>query len=329
MSSIPLLRPRWKRVTLSLAAVILVSLVGVTCSQWGTSASAKRACQEKAETLLSDAHSQSDHALDLRIKSVRAVFARGRAGADAFAAEALSWRGKWALIEDTLGIGEENAHAAFLAELFARHIFSNADLKNVLDRAVAGYVSDTDAIENSLLVQLRADLADSELGRGGKMPALASDAAFQEEYRQLATGLIRTMQIDGGMEIGRQVANFVAVDVATPVVVRIVEFVAAELGMEAGILSAGAASSFTTLGIGFIVGYIADEVIVWVLKQAGYDPAAEIAGKIRASLDRVESLLIDGTATGGGLRRELLRIGSARARCQDAVIHKLLEEGGE
>ena len=76
------------------------------------------------------------------------------------------------------------------------------------------------------------------------------------------------------------------------------------------------------------MGLVADHVIAWALKEAGYDPAAEIAAKVRESLDRLESLLIDGTPEKGGLRRELQNIGQSRSKCQDAVIHQLLKEGG-
>ena len=158
---------------------------------------------------------------------------------------------------------------------------------------------------------------------------MASDTAFQEEYLRLAGGITQTLERDAGMEVGRQVAGFVVMDVATPIVIRIVEFVAAELGVEAGILGAGAASGTVTFGVGLIVGIVADQVIAWVLKEAGYDPAAEIAGKVRETLDRVESLLIDGTPEKEGLCKELERIGAARSKRQDMVIDKLLSEGGK
>jgi hypothetical protein len=41
-------------------------------------------------------------------------------------------------------------------------------------------------------VRLRADLADSELGRG-RLPSLASDEAFREEYRRPAASLTPTV----------------------------------------------------------------------------------------------------------------------------------------
>ena len=287
------------------------------------------ATKEKASKHLAVAHQKAAAALEARLKTVRDVFKRGRMGAKPFAEDALSWSGKWALVKGALGIGEDKAHEQYLKESFGKYVFASDDINTALEGAIKGYISDLDTIENQLLVQLRADLADSELGRGGKLPSLSSDEAFRSEYQRMAGGVTGTLQRDAGMEVGRQVAGFVVMDAATPVVINIVEFVAAELGIEAGILGTGAASGVATLGIGLIVGIIADQMIAWVLKEAGYDPVEEISAKVRASLDNVESLMIEGKASEGGLRRELQRIGSARSKCQDAAIDKLLNEGGK
>jgi hypothetical protein len=107
-----------------------------------------------------------------------------------------------------------------------------------------------------------------------------------------------------------------------------VEAVAAELGLEAGIFGTGAASGVATLGIGLIVGIVADQIIGFVLKTAGYDPEREITVKVWTSLNRVEFLLLEGTAARPGLRQELERIGQSRSKTQIAVIDKLLKEGG-
>ena len=321
----------WRLGVIALGAIAILGCIALLWADWGGDKSSLllAASREKAGKHLANAHLKANIALDARLQVVRAVFNRGRKGADMFAEDALSWGGKWALVKETLGIGEDQAHAQYLAESFGKHIFTNDDLNNALEGVIKGYISDLDSIENQLLVQLRADLADSELGRGGKLPVLSSDEAFREEYRRMAGSIMETLKRDAGMEVGRQVAGFVVMDAATPVVIHIVEFVAAELGIEAGILGTGAASGVATLGVGLLVGIIADKLIAWVLKEAGYDPAEEIAAKVRASLDNVESLMIDGTADKGGLRRELKRIGNARSQCQDLSIDKLLSEGGK
>jgi len=64
---------------------------------------------------LADADRQTQEAVHNRLDAVKALFERGLGGADAFAEEALSLWGKWALIQGTLGLGEDDAHGKFLA----------------------------------------------------------------------------------------------------------------------------------------------------------------------------------------------------------------------
>jgi hypothetical protein len=320
-------RPRrwWDPVILG--PVALLVCIALLCSGGGTT-KGKANAEAKAAKHVAEARSQMNAALDRHLRGVRAVFERGRKGAPAFASEALSLSGKWALIKSAVRF-EAVAHATFLAEAFAKHVFTGDELEAAVKASVQGYVSELDAIENQMLVRLRIDLSDGELGRSGKLPALDSDSAFRGEYRRLAESLTRTLHADAGVEAGRFVAGWVAMDAATPVVISVVELVAAELGVEGGILGAGAASGVATLGIGLIVGYVADQIIAWLLKEvAGYDPEEKIAGKVRDSLGRVESLLIDGAGGRGGLRRELERIGKTRSDTQSRVINQLLKEGG-
>jgi len=266
-------------------------------------------------------------ALEERLHAMISLFERGQKGAIAFAEDATSWSGKWALLKDKVGL-EEDAHTKFLAEAFARYVLTGEDLQSTLDNAVKGYLSDLNGIENEVLVQLRADLADEALGRGVKPPCLVSDEAFGREYRRLAAELTPRLDRDLKVTAGREVASFVAMDVATQVVIRIARVAAAELGVEAAILGAGAASTLTTLGVGLVVGIIVDQVIAWVMKQAGYDPAGEIASKVRESLNTLKALLLEGAQGKSGLRRELQRIQQARSHLRQQVIDKLLSEGG-
>jgi len=156
-----------------------------------------------------------------------------------------------------------------------------------------------------------------------------NDEAFRAEYRRLEADLKGLLTRDAQVTAGREVAALVAMDVATTIVLRIVQVVAAERGVEAGILGAGAASSVATLGVGPIVGLIVDQAFTWVMKKAGYDPAQEIAGKVRASLSRIENLLLDGAEGHSGLSRELQTLHAARSQLRHAVINKLLQKGGE
>src|SRR5438132_205251 len=100
-----LLRPTRFRVAL------FVLLVGAASAYLMYLTPEKRAVRNR----LSEADDQSRAAIDTRIKPLTELFARGRQGAPAFAKEALSWSGKWALVK---GVAVDGAHRTFLADAF-------------------------------------------------------------------------------------------------------------------------------------------------------------------------------------------------------------------
>jgi hypothetical protein len=285
--------------------------------------------KEKADQHVAATDQKAAKALENRVKGVRDVFRRGAGGAGRFAEEALSWKGKWVLVKEKVGAGNDGEHARFLADLFAEHVLKSDDLKAALEAAVQGYLKDLDAIENELLVQLRADLDDGEMGRTGKPAFLATQEAFAKEYRRLAEEVRKALEVNLKMAVGKEVVSFVAMDVATQIVLRIGQVAAAELGVETAILGSGAASGLVTIGIGLVVGLIVDQVVAWLLKQAGYDPEAAIADKVRAGLGQLESHLVDGGSGKSGLVRELAKLRDARSKVRHAVLEKLVQEGGK
>jgi hypothetical protein len=145
-------------------------------------------------------------------------------------------------------------------------------------------------------------------------------------------------------------------DVAAAVTVRIVSAVAVHLGISGGILSTGAASGMATLGIGLAAGFVLDSPVDFILRQAGYDPAGQIAAKTAETLENIRFLLIEGdqwahvryqmirqlqsdgwrqaleslNAEGVlGLRHEINRLRKLRKSFRDAALKKLIGEGGQ
>lgn len=269
---------------------------------------------------LSQAEAQSAKALDKRIDSVRHVFRQGRAGANRFASDALSWSGKWALVRSKLGDGD--AHSSYLAASFAANVFTEKDVQWAVESAISGYILDLDAAEAELLVKLRADLADRD---PEARPYLRTDEAFQREYRRLALETTQTLETDLKVTVGREVGLMIGSDLATKIAMRIAAFVAAELGVEAGLLGAGAASGTATLGVGLVVAVVLDYALDALFKLGGYDPEKQIADKVKASIEQVEAALVDGKQ---GLRYELSNIHEERAKLRRAVVAKLVGEGG-
>lgn len=277
---------------------------------------------------LSEADTQSEAAIAPRLLTIQTMFDKGRAGAKPFAVEALSWSGKWALVQETFGIGDRDAHKRFLQQAFVRHVFSEQEVKDALESAVRGYLVDLESIEGKMLVQLRADLEG--IGGSAVPTGLRNDPAFRREYEQLSKQVASTLKIDLGLTVGREVGSLIASEVATTVAMQAARAGAAEMGVEAGILSSGVASSIATLGVGLIVAIIIDHIFDAILKSSGYDPAQQIANEVTKSLTKMEASLIRESglfAKSGSMRAELKKLHENRSQMRREVIFKMLEKG--
>jgi len=284
-----------------------------------------------ARRRLSEADNNSKAALNQRLKPLAELFARGRKGSKAFAEDALSWGGKWALLKGTLGIGGGDAHREFLSEAFARHVFSQDELREVMEGAVNAYLFDLEGVESEMLVKLRADLADLDHSDQPVPSYLRDDEAFRQEYRQLADQVTRTLRLDLGVTLGREVGVLVASEVATQAALQAARTAAAEMGVEAGVLGSGAASTVATLGVGLVIAIIVDYVLDAVFKAAGYDPAEKIANQVRDSLDKMEAALIGDPgffsfSKPGALRQRLGKLHEARSKLRRETVGQLLKE---
>jgi hypothetical protein len=111
---------------------------------------------------------------------------------------------------------------------------------------------------------------------------------------------------------------------------------AAQLGVDAGLLSGGAVAGLTTLGIGMVVALVLDAVLDEVLKLVGPDPEAEIAGKVRQTLRELEETLVreDGgflsRTKAATLRQRLEELHAERSQLRRAAVTALIAnpEGG-
>jgi hypothetical protein len=279
---------------------------------------------------LSAAETASTEAADKYARRVRQFFAERKAGARPFAEEVLSWSGKWAFLKSQSPWGNDGDYRQFLREAFERHLFKEEDIADLIRYAVQGYASELTGIENETLLAIRADLSDSALTQSAPLPALRSDDAFRQAVAAMMAKVLAIATNDVTVTAGRELASFIASDIATNITIEILSVVAARLGIEAGILGSGVASSAATLGIGLVAAILADQLLDWVLNAAGYDPAGAIAAKVCESLDGVEALLLDGDPeTGkGGLCRELAKLREQRSALRREALQKLILEGG-
>jgi hypothetical protein len=267
-------------------------------SATGHEAAARERAWQHAQPLLEQADRQAAEALNRHLQSIHDFLAQRRPGARAFAQELLGLRGKWELVKSQLtGDGQEQ-YAQFLSQAFAEHLFASDELEQAVGGAIRGYLAELDGIEERLLVQLRANLADDELPLQGALPALSSDQAFQNRFHELSEQLAGDLNGDLLVVAGREAVLWETIPVATDLTLKAGEALATRLGLARTILSAGTAGSWrsfgTSLVVGIVVTIVLDAVINQIIKAAGYDAEQQIADRIAHTLDGLAVTLTDG-----------------------------------
>ncbi len=317
---------------------------------------------ERTERLLAEAEQAGATALERHLASIHAFLAERKPGSRAFAEALLGLRGKWELVKAQLGGDTEGQYAAFLAEAFAAHVFRATDLEQAVAAAVRGYLAELDGIEDALLVRLRADLADDALPVAAVVPALRSEQAFRQRYRDLAERVAQDLRTDLAVVAGRELFLWEATTLATDLTLKAGAAVAARLGVSTTILSAGAAASWRTLGVGLVVAIVLDAVVNRIIKAAGYDAEEQVAGRVAQTLDDLGRSITDGDPEARatleklqamqrddpdeevraaalkavrsieagpqpfGLRGELTKIAAARASWRQETLRRLIQE---
>jgi hypothetical protein len=103
--------------------------------------------------------------------------------------------------------------------------------------------------------------------------------------------------------------------------------VAVRLGVSAGILGAGASTSWATFGAGLVVGLIVDQLVSWIWDWWA-DPRGSLATELNAKLDSLHALIVDGDAQTPGLRTALGEFARHRAELRRAAVLDLLQIEG-
>jgi hypothetical protein len=305
--------------------------------------SASERTWEKVAPRLEQSKGDSRAAITRRLKQVTSYFDERKSGARPFAQAVLGVDGKIQAV-DTLVSRATSAisdffwpqkddpddffqalkdtipdrFTLFVNERFRQQVIDPFQIRAVVKDAIAGYVGDVEQIENRLLVDIRADLADTD-DAAETLPGLQPVDVLHDRYETLLREVVGVAATDLNVTTATQVVSWVGGDIATAVSMSVASSLASELGLSAGV---GAASSLTTLGAGLVVGWMVDQIIEATLKQAGYDPEGEIVSKIEAALDQA------GRMTGEAMKNELDKLHERRSRLREAAIRKLFLEGG-
>lgn len=313
----------------------------------------------KIQPPLEQADRKAAQALDKHLGSIHTFLQEHKAGSKAFAERLLSLRGTWELVKAE--IGDDSDYTVFLKEAFAVHLFPMEELEKAVDAAVRGYLAELEAIDNELLVRLRADLADDELSQIA-IPALRSDQAFHNHYRELSERVAQDLRTDLAVVAVRELFSWEAGNLATDLTMQAGAALASQMGISSAILEGGAASTWQTLAVGLAVGWVLDTVVNRIIKAAGYDAEEKIAGRVEERLSELGHTITDGDSEARatlkqlktmqredpavevraecaeairsieagtqlyGLRRELTKISAARASLRRETLRRLMHE---
>ena len=255
---------------------------------------------------LREAELRSERAMANRLQMIDVFFNQAEKGATPFSRKMLSFNSKWILLSDYVPFTSKNEHQRFVKREFERHLFSAPRVEKLLERVVSAYLRDLASIESKMLVELRADLEMLEV----EFPGLRSESISLD--RSLGKMLLEAEQ-----------ASYAALrsDVANLVVASVLTKIAMRMASSATILSIGGVSGTVTMGVGFIVSLIVDQVVS-VVYEWWADPVGDLSSDLRRHIRVVRRLVLVGDAShnGGGVRQELQKIHNKRAQVRRSLL---------
>lgn len=150
-------------ISLTVAVGTVAVAIGVFNTARGSGASSDQmvGIRSKAEIKaaclqhLAEADRKGSAAIDKRAADFAWFFKSCKPGAKPFSEAVVSLYGKWRAVSPYLPFADTEGHKEYVADMFARHIFTTGELASAVRLAVEGSVKDLESIENELAVTLR------------------------------------------------------------------------------------------------------------------------------------------------------------------------------
>ena len=268
---------------------------------------------EIAKPHFEQARSQVEGVVDSKLVPIRRFFQDAKTNTPDFAKSALGWSSKWRLLQDRFPLSRGGEHEKFIRQNFENMVFSPDQLESVINGTIADYLAEIRSIENQMLVSLRADFA----GFSDVFPIVKAEAdVWESQFEQAIRRAVADSGSDLRSEIGTQLVSIVGGELLAQVAIRI--------GVSAGILGAGTVSGWATLGVGFLVGVIVDQVVCWIWDWWA-DPEGDLAGNLNRRLDELSILICEGDEKVSGLRSRFLDIARRRDEIRRAAVLELVQ----
>lgn len=236
---------------------------------------------------------------------------RARNRVPEFSKSALSFSSKWRLALDYVPFTDGQRSPEFLNQAFQTQVLSSDDLEKAILEVIESYLKEVRAAENQMLLDIRADLDDFP---SVNFPEWKDDEALQARFEQAVAIAQASSTHDLQSSVSGQLVSLVAGEILAQVAVR--------MGVSAGILGAGAASSWATFGIGVVAGVIIDQIVTQVWAFAN-DPQKELTLEVQKQIDSLQQLLCEGDEQVTGLKQHFYRIGVDRSQLRRDAIERL------
>ena len=276
----------------------------------------------RIEPRLEHADAETRKLTDQLVHQIESFFNERSDGVRAFSEAALGWNSKLKLFTSREG------HREFIAERFSEYIFTQDELAALLETASAEYAQGLKAVENSLLVQVRADLEDLP---ADALPAFGNEQVLASRFDRIVATVSADVARDLKVDVGREITSLAVGEIVAVVVTKTLTALTTRLGISGGILGAGVASSWATIGAGLVIAIIADSLLDWFLGWI-YDPVGSIADKVTASLDEVKTTITMGDPQAWKVRDRIAEMAAGHAdpelRARAAEVLASIESDG-
>jgi hypothetical protein len=244
--------PGSRRALLAAGGLTMVGLSGYAVYRgMGTQSPSSRRSQAvkraEVERHVAESTARANQAAAARSAEFEAfIRERKAAGLVGFSKDVTSYKSSWLAIKDRLRFTDANEHRQFVADAFGRRLFTPAQLSERVARIVKSFEQDLLEEQNKLAVQVRQTLD------GAPVPPSEASEAHRDMARAVAVAA-GAAESAATTQVGNLVVSEAVSTIASQVLVR--------LGVTAGILSAGAATSWWTLGAGVAIGFAVDAAV--------------------------------------------------------------------
>jgi hypothetical protein len=277
-------------------------------------AAIRREALARSQKSLDWADAESHRQLEAQLVPLDRFFSDLKTRTPKFAGTMLGWGSKWRFVADKVPFTRGGRHEEFLRKNFNEQLFRSEDLTRLIEQVAQGYADALMSTENQMLVRMRADVGDLPTA---DLPGFADPKTLQLAYDEALDQVVARL----GPEVRADVALFMVSLVAQEVVTQ----VAVRLGVSAGVLGTGAATSWATFGIGLVVCVIVDQIICWAWDR-WTDPKGQLAAEMNTKFDELHRLLVDGEPKHPGLRARFQELALERGKVRRQAVASLFDD---